>query len=112
MAAKKSKLNTVTASDPSRDAGPANPPPDIPSRARLGDRTDSWSVVMKDVVREAPKTAIIFAGLVLLTLLSMLASWVAVFAGYGAAAPPFTPPAEHLVSSAFEGVSRIISSGG
>lgn len=108
MGHRKNQLEAVDAQDLRRDAAPANPTRNEPARPRLGRPDDPWSTVLKDVVREAPKTALIVAGTVLLTLLSLIAHVVAVFAGYGAAAPPL----QHAALLALEAAWHTITNGG
>lgn len=112
MGHKKNQLKALEARHLRGDAATANPTRNVPSRPRLGAADDPWSTVLKDVVREAPKTALVIAGTVLLTLLSVIAYSIGVFAGYGAAAPPPDPPIQHAVQVALEAALRTIMNGG
>lgn len=109
MGHKKNELAAVRAHELCHDGSAGHPGQISSSRPRLGAPDDTWSTVLKDVVREAPKTALVTAGTLALTLLSLIVYLVAVFAGYGGAAPPPTPAIYHFVNVALEPAWRAIS---
>lgn len=97
MAAKKNNQDTRRDCDGCRRANvQASTPPQV-SRPRLGEPGDSWSTVMKDLLRESPKTALATLGAVLVGLLHAVVYIVAVFAGCGGAAPPLASPIRQIV---------------
>jgi hypothetical protein len=70
-----------------------------PARPRLGDPGDTWSTVLKDILREAPKTALVVLGSVFVGALNAIAYLLAVFVGYGAAAPPVGVPTRRVLEA-------------
>lgn len=107
MGHKKNKLEASEAGD-LRGAASRN----VPARPRLGASDDPWSTVLKDVVREAPKTALLIAGTVLLMFLSLITYLIGVFAGFGAAAPPPHPTIQHTLQVVLEAAWRTAMNGG
>lgn len=112
MGHKKNQRGASQARDLRRDAAPATPARKVLVRPRLGAPDDPWSTVLKDVVREAPKTAQVIACTVLLTLLNLIAYLIAVFAGYGAAASPTDSPIQHAMHLSLEAAWRTLMNGG
>ncbi|MGH3353815.1 MAG: hypothetical protein ACRDPS_24350 [Nocardioides sp.] len=112
MGHKENQPEAIEAGGLRGDAAPANPDETVLARPRLGAPNDSWATVLKDVVREAPKTALVIVGTVLYTLLSLIANLIGVFAGRGTAAPPSGPPIPHGVQVMLEVAWRTIMNGG
>jgi hypothetical protein len=106
---KKNELAPVKARELRHDGSSVHPGQISLSRPRLGAPDDTWSTVLKDVVREAPKTALVTAGTLALTLLSLIVYLITVFAGYGGTPPPPIPLAHQLLQVALEAVWHTIS---
>lgn len=73
MGQKKNQHSRELAEPRCADAGEAGTAPGAHARPRLGSPDDSWTAVWKDVVREAPKTALTIAGATVLALLHTVA---------------------------------------
>lgn len=111
MGHKKSHREAVEERELRGDVAPANHTRNSSARPRLGAADDPWSTVLKDVAREAPKTAVVVAGSVLLVCLSLVAHLIGVLAGYGNDAPPLDPSVQHAVQVAVETFRRVITKG-
>ena len=112
MGHKKNQLEAITVRQLVSDSAQAQPTENVHARPRLGAADDPWSAVFKDVVREAPKTALIVAGAILLALVNLILHLVTVFAGYGAAAPPMDSSVPRVVQDAFEVTWHAVTRGG
>jgi hypothetical protein len=82
MGHKKNRLNRADGAGRGADEGAGGTEPGPAARPRLGLPDDSWSAVWKDVVREAPTTALTIAGATLLAVLHMVAYLVQVLASW------------------------------
>lgn len=113
MGHKNNRLRTTTAGEPPNDVARTHPTQGNESRPRLGAPDDPWSTVFKDVIREAPKTALLVSGSVMLSLVGLVVQLVSAVVSLRASAyQPLDPSAAYLVRVLLDEAWRIIMRGG
>lgn len=113
MGHKHNRLRTTTAGEPPNDVARTHAAQGNESRPRLGAPDDPWSTVFKDVIREAPKTALLVSGCVLLSLVGLVVQLVSAAVSLRACAyQPLDPSATYLVRALLDAAWRITVRGG
>lgn len=77
--------------------------PSVNSRPRLGEAYDSWGTVLKDMLREAPKTGLAILATLVIAIINAVAF---IFVGMNSAAPLSGVPTRWFLEGVSEALLR------